>query len=73
MSAQDAFIWLTDGTFVNYALDEAMKATEFELIGRLIRTTPVRMVIPPDDRARIPDVCEAILKDYRHITATTPV
>jgi hypothetical protein len=73
MSAQDAFVWLTDGTFVNYALDEAMKATEFELIGRLIRTTPVRMVIPPDDRTRISDVCEAILKDYRHIMATTSV
>jgi hypothetical protein len=73
ISSQDAFIWLTDGTHVNYAIDETMREIEFELLGHLVRTTPVRLVTPSNNRARLPELCEAILDDFRQITANTPI
>jgi hypothetical protein len=67
LSPQDAFVWLTDGTSVNYALDESMRATEFRLLGQLIRTIPVRHVTPHDSHDRLPEMCNAILDDFRQL------
>lgn len=72
MPLQEAFIWLTDGTHVNYAIDETMRETEFNVLGHLVRTTPVRFVTPSDHRRRLPQLCEAILDDYRQLNAMEP-
>ena len=72
LSARDAFVTLTDGTHVNYALDESMRATEFRVLGQLVRTVPVRLVTPHDSPARVLDLCHTILSDYRRITSAPP-
>lgn len=64
MSAQDAFVWLTDCTYVNYALDGKMRATEFELLADLVRNVPIRLVTPRDDRHAVRELCDAILTDF---------
>jgi hypothetical protein len=67
LSPQDAFMWLTGETYVNYALDESMRAKEFQTLGRLVRAIPIRLVHPPDKAARLLDLCQSILADYRRL------
>jgi hypothetical protein len=64
---KDAFLALTDGTYVNYAIDEPMRAREFEVLGRLVRSLPIRRVDRPDDASRVLEVCRAILDDAASI------
>jgi hypothetical protein len=58
---------LTSETYVNYALDESMRAKEFQALGHLVRTTPIRLVHPPDQPARLLDLCHSILADYERL------
>lgn len=67
LSAHDAFLALVDGTYVNYALDQSMRAAEFHLLARLVKTAPVRLVIPPATPARLAELCDAILDDWSTI------
>jgi hypothetical protein len=69
LSPRDAFMTLVDGSYVNYALDEGMRATEFEVLGRLVRSVPVRLVTAPDHPTRVLDLCAAILGDYDGLAA----
>ena len=64
MSAQDAFVWLTDGTHAVYALDGKMRAVEFDALGDLAREVPVRLVKPSDNPERIEEMCSAIVEDF---------
>lgn len=63
IAPKDAFIALTDETYVNYALDRDMRAREFHLLGQLIRQVRIRQIVPPDDPGRLRDLCRAILDD----------
>ena len=65
LSAQDAFVALANGTYVHYALDDAMRAKEFRDLGQLVSRTPVRWVARPDGAEHLVDLCELILADYR--------
>jgi len=65
LAPQEAFIKLTDETYANYAIDAATRAAEFESLGHLVRSTPVRLVTPHEDAARLPELCDAILRDCR--------
>ena len=56
---------LIANTFGNRSLDAERRAAEFETLGRLVRLVPLRQVHAPDDRARLGELCEAILEDYR--------
>ena len=69
LSPKDAFMTLTDETYVNYALDESMRATEFRVLGQLVRTIPVRIVTAHDSASRVLDLCAAILDDYERLTS----
>ena len=69
MSVKDALSALTVGIYTNYAHDESMRATEFQTLGRLIRTTPVRWVTAHDSPAQPLDLCETILADYGELTS----
>ena len=55
---------LVRNSYVNYLLDCAMRAREFEVLGKLVRCVPVRRVVPHADPARLPALCQAILKDF---------
>ena len=64
LGPKDAFLELTEDTYVNYALDEAMRAREFGVLGHIVRTVPVRHALRFDDPARVVDLCRAILEDH---------
>jgi hypothetical protein len=65
---KDAFMTLAEGTYVNYALDESMRAKEFRALGQLVRTTPIRLVNPHDHPTRLLDLCSSILDDCNRLT-----
>jgi hypothetical protein len=69
LSARDAFITLTDETYMNYALDQSMRALEFRTLGQLVCTTPVRLVTPHGNLARLIDLCDTILRDYKELAS----
>jgi hypothetical protein len=40
-----------------------MRSREFDVLGRVVATVPVRRLIRPADPSRIFDLCEAIVAD----------
>lgn len=71
IGAQEAFMSLIEETYVNYALDGAMRAQEFAVLGRLVRDVPVRRVSARDDRSELIAVCRSVLDDYGTAVART--
>ena len=67
-----ALAHLVANTYANYLLDAAMRAQELETLGRLISCTPVRMLRAPEDRRAIPDVCDALVADFRCLLGNPP-
>lgn len=59
----ESFVALVANTYVNYLLDRSMRAHEFDVLSRLIRTVPVRFVSPPADIGRIGALCDALEAD----------
>ena len=57
-------IWaLAANTYANYLLDSAMRAQEFQSLGRLVNTVPVRRITPHSDPSRVAALCELIRRD----------
>ncbi|HEY6402772.1 MAG TPA: hypothetical protein VI479_15250 [Blastocatellia bacterium] len=56
-------------TYTNYLLDRQMRANEFNLLGRLVKNTPLRKLKPHSDPARLPELCRLILDDFRSLLA----
>jgi hypothetical protein len=67
VSLQDGLMELVGNTYVNYLLDRTMRAREFELLSKLIRSVPVRRVVPHKDPACLPALCQTILEDFQGI------
>ena len=64
-----AMMSLVTHTYCNYLLDRPMRAREFDLLGRLVRSVPVRQVSPHDDPARVDDLCDRLLDDIRSLSS----
>lgn len=62
-------IELMTNTYTNYMLDQRMRAREFDLLGRLVKNTPLRKLKPHSDPARLPELCRFILDDFRSLPA----
>jgi hypothetical protein len=60
-------IELVANTYTNYLLDQEMRAREFDVLGRLIKNVPLRKLKPHSDPARLPDLCQFILVDFRSL------
>ncbi len=69
---RDGLMALVANTFANRLLDKAMRAKEFELLGRVLGRVPVRRVTPHADLHYAPKLCDAVVDDFRAISATTP-
>jgi energy-coupling factor transporter ATP-binding protein EcfA2 len=54
---------LISDTYTTYLLDRRMRASEFELLGRLVGSVPLRRVTASADCSRIAQMCETILGD----------
>ncbi len=61
---------LVANTYGNYLLDKAMRADEFELLGRLVQSVPLKRVTPSADFARIRDLCDTIVGDFYHLPSS---
>lgn len=62
--AQREKVWaLAANTYANYLLDSAMRAQEFQSLGRLANTVPVRRITPHSDPSRVAALCELIRGD----------
>ena len=71
-SPAGAFVDLVDATTANYALDGLMRAQEFETLGALVRTIPVRRLSSGEGANGLVRTVEAILSDFRNIAAGAP-
>lgn len=63
VSGKEAFMALVANTYVNYLLDQDMRRTEFDVLGRLVSSIPVRRVRPPAEPSALFNLCEAIAAD----------
>lgn len=63
VTGQAALLRLVAQTYTNYMLDRQMRAREFALLGRLAHTVPLRLLFPPAEAARLPELCDLILRD----------
>jgi hypothetical protein len=58
-------------TYANKILDRDMKAQEFEVLGRLVASIPVRRVFPHSDASRLRDLCGIVEADFAVLKTTT--
>lgn len=72
ISWKEAFMALVANTYVNYLLDQDMRRTEFEVLGRIISEIPVRRVRAPEEPSAIFGLCKAIADDARRVMAAIP-
>ena len=68
LPAAGRLVTLAQNTYVNYLLDREMRAAEFEALGRLVATTPMRRAVAHADPARVGELCEAIIADCWRLT-----
>lgn len=67
LSAQTALLYLIENTYPREPIDKYSRAREFELMGRLSKTVPIRKITPSDDISRLGQLCETIMTDFRGI------
>lgn len=61
----EAMMSLVANTYATKLMDKQMRAREFELLTRVLRSIPLRRVTPHADTARIPELCDSILADLK--------
>jgi hypothetical protein len=64
MSPNEALISLVSNTYATYLMSKEMRAKEFELLGRVLKSIPVRRLIPHSDPAQIQALCNTITSDF---------
>jgi hypothetical protein len=71
MRPQAALLDLVANTYANKVLDREMRAREFDVLGRLATTVPIRRVFPHSDPNRVPDLCRVIEADLIAVKDST--
>jgi hypothetical protein len=61
---QAALLSLVAETYANKTLDRNMRASEFEVLARLVNSVPVRRVLPHSNPCGLAQLCEVIRKDF---------
>jgi hypothetical protein len=70
--SQQSFLALIANTFATNVLDDAMRAKEFETLGRLIPQVPVRQLFAHKDASRLPDLCRLIRENLEGFNPDSP-
>jgi len=68
-----ALLSLVADTYANGILDRSLRAEEFAVLSRLVKTIPVRRVFAHSDSSRIADFCRVIRDDYSRLNRATRV
>ncbi len=71
VSVQTGLMELIGNTYLNLLLDQAMRAREFKLLGRLVVSVPVRRLKPHTDPAKLSHLCKVILDDVHRLADRT--
>jgi hypothetical protein len=58
---------LASHVYVGYMLDQAARAQEFELLGRMASCVPIRRVRRPRGLAHLPQLCAVIEEDIQRL------
>lgn len=69
MRPQSALLSLVGETYANKILDREMRAREFEVLGRLVMTIPIRQVHPHKDTSRFKELCNVIREDLARLNS----
>jgi len=64
LDRSEGLLSLIANTYATKLMDKQMRAREFELLTRVLNNVPLRRVTPHADPARIPELCDTILKDF---------
>ena len=67
LRGRQALMALVNNTYINYLLDAEMRASEFDLIGRLISQVPLRALVLSDPRPSPETICDLVLTDHLEI------
>lgn len=70
LSPADTLLTLVANTWAGRLLNKAMRAREFDLLGRLAGHVPLRRVVPHADPRRLPSLVDAIVDDLRRIAGS---
>lgn len=70
LHGRESLLTLLAHTYVGYLLDARMRGEEFEALGRLMSTVPVRRVVPSADPHLLPQLCGRILEDSEALGCT---
>jgi len=65
VTGREVLMSLVTNTFAGRLLDREMRAREFDIFSQAAASVPIRRVTPLDDRARIAELCDAVVADYR--------
>jgi len=65
MVARDALMRLVSDTFATRLIDKGRRASEFEELGRLVGSVPLRMVNAGAEISGLSELCRAIVEDFR--------
>jgi hypothetical protein len=63
INPREALLGLVQNTYMNWILDRAHRAQEFDVLTRMMAYVPVRRVVPHSDPARIGKLCELLISD----------
>jgi hypothetical protein len=70
LRGREKLLTLLANTSVGYLLDASMRGQEFESLGRLVSSVPVRRVVSPADPAGVSRLCQHILNDCEALGCT---
>jgi hypothetical protein len=63
LSPQVAFLEIVKNTYMNFVLDRAQRAAEFDVLSKLVMRVPARRLVPHADPARLGALCDLVLRD----------
>ncbi|MFB2835273.1 serine/threonine protein kinase [Floridanema evergladense] len=66
--SNNGLISLISNTYANNLLDKKMRATEFDLLSRVLAKVPLRRVTPHADSENISKLCDVILEDFHKLS-----
>lgn len=66
LDRSEGLLSLIANTYATKLMDKDMRAREFELLTRVLNNVPLRRVTPHADPARIPELCDSIVKDFNN-------
>jgi hypothetical protein len=75
IAPQEAFLALVANTFATNILDSGMRAKEFETLGRLVPSVPIRQLCAHQDASRLTDLSDLLSEETQkmHIWKPIPV